>query len=512
MQLKRLLANKERLWVLLFSLFVSVFFLGYNSFNFPYFENDEGTYLSQAWSFLSEGKLAPYTYFYDHAPLGWIFTSLWLKITGGVFSFGFSLNSGRLFMILLNLFSSFFIFKIVEKISRNYWTALVAVLFFNLSPLAVYYHRRLLLDNIMVFWVLFSFFVILRNEIHLKHVFLSAVLFALGVLSKESGIFLLVPMLYIVYQQAPLVHKRFATIGWLSIVFLVVSLYPLYALLNGEFFPSGILPGDNEPHVSLVETWQYQISRDGGGSVLTPTSAFRLSLNDWLEKDGFIVWGGAIATLAVFFIGIRRRYFRYLFFLTLGYFLFLARGGIVLSFYVIPILPFVSMNLSLFINDFIKKILFSCGNNKGRIIVFAVFLPCFFFLSLYYLTKTDIYVLNQTMKQKKAVQYVIENISDDSIILIDNYAYLDLRNKIEGSVYLQKNAYYYWKADKDPEIKMNILKNDWKSIDYILSTPQLYFDAYNSGLELVQQAFENSEVIKSFSGSGYDIEIRKVVK
>ena len=54
---------------------------GYNMFGFPYFENDEGTYLSQAWSLLNQGQLSPYTYWYDHPPLGWMLVAAWRFIT-----------------------------------------------------------------------------------------------------------------------------------------------------------------------------------------------------------------------------------------------------------------------------------------------------------------------------------------------------------------------------------------------------------------------------------------------
>src|SRR3954447_19796964 len=45
---------------------------GYNMFSFPYYESDEGTYMSQAWAVVRQRALAPYTYWYDHAPVGWL--------------------------------------------------------------------------------------------------------------------------------------------------------------------------------------------------------------------------------------------------------------------------------------------------------------------------------------------------------------------------------------------------------------------------------------------------------
>src|SRR5438105_2383603 len=45
---------------------------GLNMFNYPAPYGDEGIYTSQAWAVLREGRLTPYTYWYDHAPLGWL--------------------------------------------------------------------------------------------------------------------------------------------------------------------------------------------------------------------------------------------------------------------------------------------------------------------------------------------------------------------------------------------------------------------------------------------------------
>jgi len=45
---------------------------GWNMFRYPLYLTDEGIYMEQAWSVIKEGKLSPYTYFYDHAPMGWL--------------------------------------------------------------------------------------------------------------------------------------------------------------------------------------------------------------------------------------------------------------------------------------------------------------------------------------------------------------------------------------------------------------------------------------------------------
>ena len=148
--------------VLVALLVVSGLAHGTNMYRFPYYENDEGTYMARAWSFATEGELAPTNYTYDHAPAGWILISLWTMLTGGFFTFGFAINSGRVLMLILHLLSAALLFDIARSLSKSVIVASIAVLIFSLSPLAIYFQRRVLLDNIMVFWL--PFFISFENE------------------------------------------------------------------------------------------------------------------------------------------------------------------------------------------------------------------------------------------------------------------------------------------------------------------------------------------------------------
>src|SRR5688572_6273317 len=61
-----------------------------NMFDVPAFtfNGDEGIYTGQALAVLRDGRLAPYTYWYDHAPAGWILLAAWMAVSGGPHSFG----------------------------------------------------------------------------------------------------------------------------------------------------------------------------------------------------------------------------------------------------------------------------------------------------------------------------------------------------------------------------------------------------------------------------------------
>ena len=105
---------------------------GVNLFNYPGAQLDEGTYISQAWSLLSQGRLSPYTYWYDHAPVGWILIAGWMAITGGIHTFGSAIYSGRILMLLLHLVNVCQLFRLTRRLGHDVKTASFAVALFSL--------------------------------------------------------------------------------------------------------------------------------------------------------------------------------------------------------------------------------------------------------------------------------------------------------------------------------------------------------------------------------------------
>src|SRR5690606_27546413 len=130
---------------------------GFNLFQYPLWQTDEGIYVQQAWAVLRQGKLAPYTYFYDHAPGGWLAMAAWVRILpGGFQTFGGEINTVRVLMLLVHLVAVGLMFGLVRRVSGSLVAATVATFVFNFSPLAIYYQRMALLDNLMVMWVLLA--------------------------------------------------------------------------------------------------------------------------------------------------------------------------------------------------------------------------------------------------------------------------------------------------------------------------------------------------------------------
>ncbi|HSW88677.1 MAG TPA: glycosyltransferase family 39 protein, partial [Candidatus Saccharimonadales bacterium] len=340
--------------LLVSTLLLSGIIHGYNMLAYPYFENDEGVYLSQAWSFLSSGKLSPYTYWYDHAPVGWIFTSVWIFVTHGLFTFGFALHSARIFMLIIHVATTFLLFKIARKLTDSPFGAVIACLFFILSPLGIYFQRRLLLDNIMTFWLFLSIYLILYAKQRLLIILLSAVTFGIAVLSKENAVFFLPFLVWLVSRELHSKQIIFGVIQWIFIAGAIISLYPLYALLKTELFPTGTLLGGTAPHVSLLGSLQFQSSRGTGLPFWNPRSDFGYNFLYWMNTDRLIMLLGSACFVIQGIFAFFHKKSRIVFLLTLPMFLFLASGKLVINFYVIPLIPLLGLCIAQTVMLFIK--------------------------------------------------------------------------------------------------------------------------------------------------------------
>ncbi len=506
---KYIKSHKPEITVLIILLMISGISHAINMFRFPYYENDEGVYVSQAWSLLTQGKLAPYTYWYDHAPAGWILIALWTKLTGGFFTFGLSVNSGRVLMLVLHLFSSVFLFYIAKRLTGSLVPAIISVLIFSLSPLGIYFQRRVLLDNIMIFWVLMSLLLLTKKNYRLSNVILSALIFGIAVLSKESAIFFIPLFIYIVYSRSNTYNRTFNTFKWIAVCGLLISFYGLYALLKKEFFPIGFL-GNQTPHVSLLNTLKDQYSRGGGGIIDMQKSTFWNDMSVWINEDPLIILLGALATFLNLVAGIWDKNFRIISLFSLSYWLFLMRGGLVIEFYVIPLIPLLALNIGFLTWQTKKAISYISSKHLVSNISYIPSILMIFIVvisSLYYSTNVrgnlNIYKSDQTTSQKQAIDWILARQNPNAFFVIDNYGYVDLQTRSNNNF---KNAEWYWKVDRDPAISLNILHDNPEQIGYIALTPQMEHDLESAGLNLTLEAWHASTPIKRFWNDGWGVE------
>jgi 4-amino-4-deoxy-L-arabinose transferase-like glycosyltransferase len=503
------------LLLLLVILAVTVLAHAVNMFDFPYYEDDEGTYVSQAWAVLVQGRLAPYTYWYDHAPVGWIQIAGWGLLSGGLHTFGSAIESGRVLMLGFQVASTALLFWITRRLSGSLLAAAVACLLFSLSPYAINYHRRVLLDNITTFWMLLSIW-LLVGRISLKRVWLSALALAISILSKELTIFLVPAMSALVWLRTPKQLRAFALSGWVAVVGCVFSLYFVMAALNGELFPTGTLLGGTADHVSLLGSLQFQTSRGKDGGLLDLNSLFWGSALGWVHAEPCLVVGGtACALLALLFLR-RRPAAGVVGLLTLSLWGFLGRGGEVIDFYLLPLLPLLALNVALAVSglaDLLHSRLKRPRRVVGRALRATVWPSLAMFAAIGALGGYLQLQSNQedplrawhaqpAVGQRQATSWILGHVPSDSRTVIDMYMWVDLHPDYEAS-------HYYWKVEQDPAIRDDVFADDWRTIDYIITTPQMLFDARLQDMHLVNDAVANSTALARFD-TGWPVEVRQV--
>ncbi|MCL5411407.1 MAG: glycosyltransferase family 39 protein [Patescibacteria group bacterium] len=486
-------------------LFISFLAHSFNMFNYPLYLGDEGIYVEQAWAVVREAKVSPYTFWYDHAPGGWFLIALWSFLTGGFFTFGMSINSGRIFMLLIHLASTGLLFQVTKKLSGSIFPAIIAGLIFSLSPLGLYYQRMVLLDNIMVFWILISFYLILFENQRLTNLILSGIFFAVAILTKENAIFFFPIMIYLLYKRKNQYNFRFALPGWVFSFGSVISLYVLYSLLKGEFLPPNLITAFSAPlsdpnqRPSLIGTFLWQMSRSGG-MVWDSQSQFQQYLKgDWLFRDPFLIVSGAAISIINFFLGFKYKSLFIASIFSLSYLIYIIKGSVILPFYIVPLLPFFALNIGLFIDkiaSFLPEIMkFSL---IGGFIVLLAFGNI--------VASRDAYLLNLTGLQIASFNWVKENISPDKFLLIDDNLWVDFRDGRKK----YPLAHSHWKVARDPDVNEKILHMNYKNIDYLIMSPNMA--QWLEDGTLSKDAYNNSTVIKTFTLGNTTVEIRQVQK
>ena len=463
-----------------------------NMLGFPYFENDEGTYVSRAWRFITTGELDVYTYRYDHAPAGWMFLGAWLGATGGTALFGSLLESGRVFMLVLHTASTVMLYLIARRLSGGMTAGVIAILVFAVSPLGVYFQRRVLLDNMMTFWVLLAILLLLRSRLTLSATVLSGIVFGIAVLTKLNAAFFGLGFLVLLWIRAAPHQRRHALALWLSFAAGTVILLILYALLNEELMTAPLDATGEPEHVSLVDTMALQLGRGDPAFPWDASSDFHQAVQSWWLKDWFTMalavgCVGGLSLLSVLHRG-RRLVALAVLASTLGYIVFLARGGIVVDLYVAPLIPFIGLGTGLTVAALV-------GWMRPRRLRAALAASAALALVLTYLATTPnrYATVDETTNQEAALDWISANVEPGAVIAADNYAYPALAQ--EGRL---TETLYFFNAEYDPESRA-LYGNDWRDIDYLVVTHEFVRQVKQGTVPRMREAFDHSELLASYT-------------
>ena len=461
--------------------------------------DDEGTYVDRAWAMLNTHHLSNYTYYWDHPFAGWATIAAWAGLTDGFSRDSRSVMVGRELMWVATLVSCILLYVLARRIDIRRPFAVAAVVLFGLSPLDIWYHRMVSLDNLATVWALAGLALAASRRRSWAAAIGSGACFAIAFWNKETILLLLPTALFLLWQNTEK-STRFANISsFCAVCFGGIAFYPLLAILKGE-----LLPGRR--HDSLwSEGVVYQLfSRQSTGSLLNTHSGTYQQFHTWLVLDPWVLLGGAAATIAGFLICRLRP-------LALALLLQIAamvKSGYVPYAFVTAMLPFAALLIAgtadawwqpanrayrrhrRRMSRLIKVVIAIAGKVSvaSAVALFAVVVLPHWLSSM---QKEANY--NGFATETAAVNWVSEHVPAGDMVVCDAYPWLDIKRQTHAT------PVYLWQIDADPQVMRDELPKGYKSISYMMLEPSspLTFAAL-PGRPTLQQAMAHSVVVKTF--------------
>ncbi len=494
---------------------VGIIVHAWNLFGYPRYQGDEGVYMASAWSVV-HGSISPYTYNYGHPPLGWALIALWCELTGGFFTFGTAINTGRVFMVVVYAVSAIFVYLIALRLSHHWQTAVLATALFSYSPLSVNFQREVLLDNIAAMWLVISFFFLVVSKGRMRFLLASALTFGIAALSKETAVILFPALAYGVWRSVTPFQRRYMLLVFSYVAIGVVSTFVLVAVLKNELFPTGTLLGGNAPHVSMIDTFRSQASRGGAqGSFLQQWLA-------WTNQDVVTALGGIASMLANLVLYRKKPLVQSLAIAGTIYLIFLARGGVTFTYYIIMLLPFLALNLAMLADLAIARLTEEPQRAAAAIAQRPAALNAATLATLVALMMIGVYqgpnnatnlTADGVAPEIAAMQWMSANAPRSSTVVASHYFWLDMHasggmGDSYGAPF--QNVQMYWNVATDHAVLYGDLHNDWNTIDYIIEDSDMAVDAKNFGMAIINQAIAHSVVAAKFQNHLFWVTIFQV--
>ncbi len=488
---------------------------------------DEGTYVGNAWAVQTHGALSNYTYGYGHPPLGWLMLSLWTWASGMFGNAIYSVAVGRQLMAAISIISCSLLYILARRLGIGRFFAAAAVVLFALSPVALYFHRLVLIDNPAIALALAAFVLALSPRRRLWTFAASGACFAASVLSKESMLILLPALLLAAAQNFDRRTRRYCLTLLGSFLVLTVLAYPLYAALKGELLPG---PG----HVSLLGSAVVQlVTRKATGSVFDPQSQTYGIVHYWLQLDPWLL--GAAVLLSP--IALARRATRAVALAFLIQCAMVLRPGYLPFMYVIGLLPFAALVVAGTAEALWRVARegpqhLEAGRGMWRAIVtraslvlapvarrgaaagLVLLVTAFTIVVGPRWVRADRQAMTVRLDgpERAAQQWLVRNVDHSKHLLVGDNFWIYLiehgfdAHPVRGGFY-SRTVVFYWPFDFDPAVWRQF-PHGWRDFDYVVSTQGMRNDV--AEVPKTAQALEHSRVVVRFGRGAQRIEIRAI--
>jgi hypothetical protein len=437
--------------------------------------DDEGTYVSQAQSLIESRELAPYTYWYDHPPLGWITLAGFFAITPVLEWAPHAIGAGRLVMVAFAALLIALTMILTRRLGGGWAAVIAAGGLLALSPLAVGMHRQVLLDNISVPLLVLAFILALSPSRKLSAALGAGLIFAVSVLMKETMLLFFPFLAWAMWGAFAGPTRRMAKALFFATTFLVLSFYAIFAATRSEFFP-------REGSVSLIDAIRFQLfERSGSGSIFDSSSFANSVAMDWLIQDPFLPIAGVVSAILMFTLPRTWRAKSVVPIAAAVVFavIFLFRPGYLPIPYIISLLPFMAILIALLGERVVDRIFSRLRNRTGNVFdqkvateivraTLSIVIPVILTLTLvvpYWSARAEWLMEDQDLPYRTAAADIAGRVDKDSVLIVDNVFWTDLRSR----GFTRDSLVWYTKLNFDPEVDAQI--QGPQDVDFVVSTP-----------------------------------------
>ena len=470
---------------------------------YPRYVDDPGTYLSQAWSLQYEQRLSPYSYFYDHAPAGWIQLAAWSALTNGFNRHDSAIDFGNECMLIAKVASTALLFVLGRRLGLGPIAATGAALLFGLCPLELVYGRWTYLDNLVTPWLLLAFVLAYSPRRSIAAAVGATLAFGMAALTKETALVVLPAFIWAMAQNLDRRNRAHLLVTSAFAGFLLMALYPLLALFKGELLPG---PGHN----SLIGTAMWQLAdRAASGSVLDPHSATTNQLHNWLQYDRWLLLLGLAAIPLTLLV----RRLRPVTLVLVIQWLVMVRGGYVPFMHVINLLPWSALlvagavstiagNPTLVPTGWLRAASGAAHRLRvGVAVVLTVGLVAV--TSVSWVPRLQpMMTVTQEQPLRSATTWLADNVPRNNVIVVHDSIWTDLVHRYG----FNPRPIMIYKLDSDPAVRDNLGR-----VDYLV-VPDWYYligDAAQKYPTLVE-ARKHAVVVATFGAGSDRVQIFRV--
>lgn len=470
-----------------------------NISGWPFFADDEGTYYSQAWAVQNLQTLAPYTYWYDHPPVGWLQLAAFTWLPGLLTDQGSALVAGRVVVVGFVVVTALLVYMLGRRLGLARGFALAAMMVWAINPLSLYWGRQVLLDNVALPWLVGAFVLALNRRHHLGKHLMAGLCFGIAVLTKETTLVFGPALVLAIWQSSYRPTRRFAVVGFTVLTGLTGAMYLAYAAIRNE-----LLPGDD--HVSVFAAVEFQLSaREGSGFLLDPATvdggAYGTLLG-WLDQDPYLLLGGVAASLVALLV---RRLRPVALVVVLAVLVALRPDGYLPGMYVVAMLPFCALALVGLLDVVwrasrrvsVPWLRVTAGTTVLVVSAAAAAVAFDDHRQRYLIAFQD----DATGVHGQALAAVAEEVPQDAVVVVDNTYWNDLVAAGRDP----DDVVWFYKVDSDPEITEEL--ETYEGIDYLVWNRESMSDL----APIVKAAYDSSDLVWGVGEGRERVELRRVV-